>query len=961
MPSHQTSRTESTKPRSRRRHRSARDVSPAGVLLQVVDWGLAGCVFVVPMLMGGRQALGQFVLVLLAVVVAVAWMSRQALLGKLTWRYSSAEWLLAGGVLLLLLQTTPLSASLLSRLAPHTGELLPLWTAQGDSAAGLGVWSCISLTPAATWGALPLLLSYGMLFLVTVQRIDTVEDVERLLRWIAISAVAMAGFGLVQLLASNGKFFWFYEHPFSDTHKVAKGSFTNRNHFAHFLALGLGPLIWWLQQKPHREHRRTSTRIRWTKEFATKQQLSGLKSLALGIVLFAGLMSLSRGGVLAMFIAVAVCVAVCYRARTLGPRFALGLGGVGLLIGSLLMIHGTDHLSQRMDTLGSGSIEEVDEGGARRTIWAAVAKAIPNYPLLGSGVGSHREVYPMYLEDPSPTEYTHAENGYLQTLLEMGVVGLAMLVAGVGMCLFWCIEGLRTAASSRRLVCTGAILAGISASVLHSAIDFVWYVPGCMAVVVLLAGCAFRMRQLAGKNPQQQAQPLAISGRLIPATLAVGLLALGIWMITGRFGAVLAEPHWDHYRIMALAAETGAETAPEVISESDAGFTVEDRQSSTLAVLDRMIDELEQVVRYAPENSRARLRLAEAYVQHFDLQQQQPSAKLGIPLAQLRDAAMRARNAASDETTRAGVETWLQNTLQGQGEYLQEALRHTREGLALCPLQGEGYLYLAKLQFLAGPGTDKASPGADKSAYVGQALRVRPFSGAVLLEAGQEAVLAGDITRGMQYWQRSFRCGLKHQYQLVELLAGHVPVAMLLQSLQPDLHAMRILHARYRELEAPNQANELYQLYAQTARIRGDAAPSVEAAEAWLASELTQLRTHHVQVAQAEAQTRQGEEALEFWLEASWLYGLLDDGAGALHCAEAALQSEPNHYQVRYALGCALAQEKRFAEAETHLRWCEQRRPDNENLQRTLRGVVQGRIVGQGPIATHRQSAETLH
>ena len=949
------------------------DRSPAGVLLQVVDWGLAGCVFVVPMLMGGRQALGQFVFVLLAVVIAVAWMSRQALNGKFSWRYSSAEWLLVGGVLLLLLQTAPLSASLLSRLAPHTAELLPLWTAQGDSTTGLGAWSCISLTPAATWGALPVFLSYGLLFLVTVQRIDKVEDVERLLRWIAISAVAMAGLGLVQLLASNGKFFWFYEHPFSETSKVAKGSFTNRNHFAHFLALGLGPLIWWLQQKPSRKHGRTSTRSRWAKQFASKQQLSGLKSLALGIVLFAGLMSLSRGGVLAMSIAVAVCVAVCYRAGTLGSRFALGLGGVGLLIGSLLMINGTDRLSQRMDTLGSGSIEEVDEGGARRTIWAAVAKAIPNYALLGAGVGSHREVYPMYLEEPSPTEYTHAENGYLQTLLEMGIAGLAMVVAGIGMCLFWCIEGLRTAASSRRLVCTGAILAGISVSILHSAIDFVWYVPGCMAVVALLAGCAFRMRQLAGKNPQKQPQPLTISGRLIPATLAVGLLALGIWMIIGRFGAVLAEPHWDHYRIMALAAETGVETA--VILETDAGVTVEDQQSSTLAVLDRMIDALEQVVRYAPDNSRARLRLAEAYVQRFDLQQQQASAEVGIPLAQIRDAAMRARNAASDETTRASVETWLQKTLQGQGEYLREALRHTHEGLALCPLQGEGYLYLAKLQFLSSEGTDKTGEGGDKSAYVGQALRVRPFSGTVLLEAGQEAVLAGDITRGMQYWQRSFRCGYKHQQQLVELLAGRVPAAMLLDSLQPDLRAMRILHARYRELETPDQANgqanKLYQLYAQSARIQGIAAPSAEAAEAWLASELRQLRTHHVQVAQAEAQTCQGEDAgedaVERWLEASWLYGLLDDGAGAVHCAKAAFQNEPNHYQVRYALGCALARENRFSEAEQHIRWCVQRRPDNENLQGILRAVVKGRIVGHdlteshSPIAIHSQSAETLH
>ncbi len=48
-------------------------------LLRCVDFGLAGVVFVLPFCMGGRQALGQFLLVALASLVAVAWTARQAL------------------------------------------------------------------------------------------------------------------------------------------------------------------------------------------------------------------------------------------------------------------------------------------------------------------------------------------------------------------------------------------------------------------------------------------------------------------------------------------------------------------------------------------------------------------------------------------------------------------------------------------------------------------------------------------------------------------------------------------------------------------------------------------------------------------------------------------------------------------------------------------------------------------
>jgi len=285
------------------------------LLLQIVDVGLAGCIFLVPLMMGGRQALGQLALVTLAVAVAVVWMIRETLREQSCWRHSHTVWLLAAGVALLALQIVPLPAGLLSWLAPKTTELLPLWSGEADPAAAMGTWSCISLTPAATRSALPLFLAYGLLFVVTLQRIRGPEDVERFLRWIALSAVMMAGFGLLQLLAGNGKFFWFYEHPFSDTFDVAKGSFTNRNHFAHFLALGVGPLIWWLQQGLAEKRRRGGSFDRSTGklhgstgELHGGQQASVYRSVALGVVLFAGLLSLSRGGVVAIFVAAAVVV-----------------------------------------------------------------------------------------------------------------------------------------------------------------------------------------------------------------------------------------------------------------------------------------------------------------------------------------------------------------------------------------------------------------------------------------------------------------------------------------------------------------------------------------------------------------------------------------------------------------------------------------------------------------------------
>ncbi len=62
--------------------------------------------------------------------------------------------------------------------------------------------------------------------------------------------------------------------------------------------------------------------------------------------------------------------------------------------------------------------------------------------------------------------------------------------------------------------------------------------------------------------------------------------------------------------------------------------------------------------------------------------------------------------------------------------------------MELCPLEGEAYIYLAELSFLAGEGREA------RSAYVRQAMQVRPHDPAVRLAAGNESALCGDLNRG---------------------------------------------------------------------------------------------------------------------------------------------------------------------------------------------------------------------
>ena len=131
------------------------------ILLRIVDGGLAGCIFLVPLLLGGRQALGHLVLVALAVVVAAAWVIRQCIARQGIWRRSAAGLVLVAAVVLLVIQMAPLPATWLQQVSPHTSEMLPLWsTADGQAgASGLGQWTQVSLTPAATQTSLVLFLA----------------------------------------------------------------------------------------------------------------------------------------------------------------------------------------------------------------------------------------------------------------------------------------------------------------------------------------------------------------------------------------------------------------------------------------------------------------------------------------------------------------------------------------------------------------------------------------------------------------------------------------------------------------------------------------------------------------------------------------------------------------------------------------------------------------------------------
>jgi len=134
------------------------------MLLRLVDAGLMGVIFLAPLFMGGRGEIGRLVYIALVCGTAVCWLARQCLLAEARWRWSGLEWILLAGVLLVVLQLTPLPAGVLRLMSPQVPSLLPLWTTQTGPETQLGTWNQLTLAPQATRAGLTTFIAHGLLF-----------------------------------------------------------------------------------------------------------------------------------------------------------------------------------------------------------------------------------------------------------------------------------------------------------------------------------------------------------------------------------------------------------------------------------------------------------------------------------------------------------------------------------------------------------------------------------------------------------------------------------------------------------------------------------------------------------------------------------------------------------------------------------------------------------------------------
>jgi tetratricopeptide (TPR) repeat protein len=890
-------------------HRPAASLRAADPLLLVVDACLAGVIFFAPLVLGGRHDLGRMVFIVLATSGAVAWFVRQALRNERSAPHWAARVIFALAGSLLVLQLVPLPASLLAQWSPRIGQLLPLWAGSRD-AGELGVWQTLSLAPQATRLALAMLAAYGLLFFTVLGRVQDDQDAARLMRWIGLSAGLMAAIGLLQFVVSNGKFLWVYEHPSRDASERLSGAFANRNHFAHFLSLGIPALAAWLALRGRPlaagcDRKMRSGALRQCLGLNDGQALAAAALLV--FVAATALVSCSRGGTLALAVAGGMATIALYRVHLISARRAITLLATGVALLLAVSLVGADAMIQRLGSLTSQSLDEIDESAARRKIWQANIAAIRAGGWFGAGAGSHTQVYPVYLSDPPAKRYTHAESGYLQVVTENGLAGSLLLACGLSAAAGGCFRALRRAESPTAKACAAASAAALAASAAHSLCDFVWYIPACLSLTLIYVACAVRLGELGGARTSNAhaagACDLQSPSRRHPwrllATAAAAVLAAAF--AVGEFvGPAAASLSWDAYQRMSNAHRDFTHKLLTLSPEKMAAELAASRAAQQ-AALEAMIAELDAVLSRDGRCEIAHRELAKRALQLFDLEQELSDNPM--PAAQIRDAAI-----ASQFRSSAELRAWLARAVGSPGKWLDVALDHARQAASLSPLDGECYASLAAVCFLRG----ERFPEVD--AYLSQAVLVRPYDGDLLFDVGQQWVGRGLAALGYGCWAQAYRVEGPHRLLIARCIAGQLPVADLLKDFAPGWDALPEFWRAVRA--APPAEVQAFLAYAEgQARRETDRLQPIQAAAVW--------RT----LAQMEAEAGRVDRATALILRSSEAY--------------------PEDFQTRRMCGFALAEAGRFDEAAPHLRWCLERRPDDVGVQNLLTRAGRERLAAR--------------
>jgi len=762
-------------------------IASVSVTRLLVQFALISLVVVTPWFFGGVQAAVQvwlFVAVVGALLCClVNHLAKGAAGGVLPLAIVPLICVLGLGAL----QLVPLGPETLARLSPAGAELRGALLAESSPsdaslAEHVGLPPSndrhpLSLYPASTRHDLALLTLAVAVFFLGARVFATPRAQFLLCAAVAVNGAGLALFGLIQRLTWNGYLYW--KVPLTQGGGPF-GPFVNANNAGGFLnlclACAMGVAVWVIGLNGSTAPAATTIRSPDRRSLSLgiglqlREFLAGLNASTLVVLSLAGclvagvLCSLSRGASIAMIgaILLTTLLVLCARGWSLRWWAIAAAALVGLFLVSWVGMHNSVHtrLASVLDRETISQHNLIDH-------WSDGLRAVPDFWQVGTGLGTYRYVYGLYQRHPARRWFYHAENEYLEGLVEGGVAGLGLILIMLGLVgvASWRLLRDNTEPGTFAFGMVGVF--ALTSQAVHALFDFGLHIPSNMMLFALLCGALSGGAANLAARRSPAARHSLLGRRYLPTLLAALLLGAVLWGCGEMGTAAAVEPVLKHTRF---------DRAPTAV---------------TAETLEGAIDRLAAALECRRDDADGHQRMALLWIRLYRV---------------------RALERLCDETTSAKerAKLWERTApvvLHGQAHHLAEynlssdlqrlrsdplitdhlthALRHLILARRWCPLLPAVHLRIAELCVLA------ADP-ADDEIHLQRFRRLVPGNPDGLLRCGVLELQAGRVDLACESWRRSLTLYPRYVDEILGLAGRELSLWHTVEKALPDSPALLI-------------------------------------------------------------------------------------------------------------------------------------------------------------------------
>jgi len=373
----------------------------------------------------------------------------------------------------ILFQMVPLPGGLLRTLSPKAYEL--------RSYLNLGLQTSnfpISLYPFLTrieflkWFTLSLFFVF--LFYGNGLNLRTFLS---LILVILILGIAQSLYGMFEFFSGHRQILYL-KGP-----EAVTGTFINRNAFAGYLLMVIPLAMGYLFARQSMEGGRFPN---WRARLSNLDGKSLLLAFGIILMILALLFSSSRMGIGSLLLSFTL---ITFFFRNPERERRISRTSILILLFALLWAAwiGLDAVISRFLTT-----PEDMEGRVR--IWKDTLSIFKDFPLVGSGLGTFVQIYPLYRSFPIRGLVTHAENDLLQLASEVGLIGMGLIGVLFFYLLIQALSQLRSLRydDPKRYLGIGGLV-GIFALIFHSLVERNLQIPSNAFLFIILWALVLRM------------------------------------------------------------------------------------------------------------------------------------------------------------------------------------------------------------------------------------------------------------------------------------------------------------------------------------------------------------------------------------------------------------------------------------------------------------------------------------